>query len=385
MSQPQYNHPGATSLSDYFMRLAGKNLSPGARRTYLLLERLERVRCGLGGLITENERTLARQLCASRNTVKAHFRELAADGWIEYLPGQAVLKDGKATSIRRRTVAELKAETKSKKLPDHTPADARAVLDILNSRSFTYGSETVSPHFAAASTGRIYTSQPNPQGNDQQTRLTKARSGVAPGQIACEIDYRQADASIIRTILNKNEQLPAKDWPTDIYDHFGKLIRCSREEAKSQVNRLFYVRQSRAIIERLCPNAPTGDFILRLADSLDVFKTALWQKGKPCGRRPGWVTTLGDTRIEGLSSDCKKAIHQGTLLAWLVQGTVADALNKDMRELIEEESTQGWRVLFPVHDSVVMLCPEGKLNNVQEIMEAKAKALGVPLQTKVVQ
>lgn len=93
--------------------------------------------------------------------------------------------------------------------------------------------------------------------------------------------------------------------------------------------------------------------------------------------------TLGGTLIEGLSSGCKNAIHQGTLLSWLIQGTIADALNKATRELVEKESEQGWLVLFPVHDSVVMLCPDGKMSDVQEIMERAAMSIGVLLKTKV--
>ena len=69
----------------------------------------------------------------------------------------------------------------------------------------------------------------------------------------------------------------------------------------------------------------------------------------------------------------------------LAQVTVADALNRATRELIEKERVEGWQVLFPLHDAVMMLCPDGKANDIQRIMEGKAKALGVSLQTKVVQ
>jgi hypothetical protein len=389
MKKRIFDQAGANRLSDFFSRQAKKPISPAAKRTYLLIERLERKRCGLCGPITENERTLAQEFCTSPNTVRTHLKTLAGNGWIDYLPGQALLKDAKATEFRRYTIAEIEAGTGHTKIHDHTPEDARFLCDIFNSRSFTYASQSIRLRFAAKSTGRIYTSRTNgqhdnPQHDNEETRLIRAGTGIALGQIACEIDYRQADATAIKTVLDKSGLLSMQEWPDDIYAHFGNLIGCSREEAKPEVNRMFYVvGKCRVCVDKICPHAPVGDFVLRLADSLDTYRATLWNDGKPAGRRPGRVHTLGGTLIEGLSSGCKNAIHQGTLLSWLIQGTIADALNKATRELVEKESEQGWLVLFPVHDSVVMLCPDGKMSDVQEIMERAAMSIGVLLKTKV--
>ncbi len=359
-------------------------MKPPERRTYLLIERIEKKRCGLCGQITDNERMLSCELAASINTVRSHLKDLAAHGWIEYVPGQAILKDGKGTTIRRRTIAEVKTGNNHAKIVNPTPEDARFLCEIFNARSFTYDSQAIRPRFAAQSTGRIYTSQPNTQGDSQSARLNKANTGILPGQFACEVDYRQADATTIRMVLDRQGLLAAQDWPEDIYEHFGKLIGCSRNDAKSEVNHVFYARKSRVFAGKLCPCIEKHDFAIRLADSLDTFKAILWDEGRPIGRRTAHVKTVGGTLIEGLSSEKKRTIHQGMLLSWMIQGTVSDALNKAARELVEKEKEQGWRVLFPVHDAVMMLCPDGKSNDIQAIMEKNASVIGVPLKTKVV-
>jgi hypothetical protein len=233
-------------------------------------------------------------------------------------------------------------------------------------------------------TGRIYTSQPNVQQDSQPTRISNANAGAIAGQIACEVDYRQADCSVIGTVLDRLGLLRATDWPADIYTDVAQVLNCSRDEAKAPMMQMLYGPNSCSILQS-SSGATRTRFLHRLAEAVDDLKTALWLACGPDRQPAACVPTIGGKQIGYAALNSTKPVHRGTLLCRLVQGSVADALNPALRQLLVREQDQGWRVLFPVHDAVLMLCPPTKIAEVQQIMETAALAIGVPLRTKVTQ
>ncbi len=377
-----YDTALARELEKYFRRHVASKVGNSAARTYLLLSYVEQDQGGCCAPITLDERSLARSVFVARNTIVKDLRALAAVGVIEYKPGQAVLVDGKATQLRRFTPGEIKGTKGSTALDDHTPGDAAAVCDVLNARTFVYDGQPVRPRFAACSTGRIYTSQPNPQQDDEDTRFRKALTGTERGEFVIEVDYRQADATVVCVLLDEAELYRASDWPTDIYQELATLMGTNREEAKKHGNRLFYCTNSRAYVNSLCVNAPRGTFVRDIAIALDKYKARLWEESRPRGKRPASVTTLGGTVIKGTNGQRRKSIHRGTLLNWKCQGTVADAMNSAVRKLIDMEAVSNWRVLFPIHDSVIMTTTTNCSREVQDVMEDAARVRGLPINTK---
>ncbi|NQT18502.1 MAG: hypothetical protein HQ592_02270, partial [Planctomycetes bacterium] len=196
--RPAYDSEGARILERYFKRNIAPHLTNGkgdrdtrACTTYLLLVFLEQEQGGLCRPITVDTKTAADRFYVARATLGRTLRVLAACDAIEFLSGQSVLRNAKATQIRRRTVKELEGGEFRAELRPHTPADASEICRVLGGRSFCYNGEQISPRFSAESTGRIYTSSPSPQLDDGKARLKKALTGAKPGQWILEVDYRQ--------------------------------------------------------------------------------------------------------------------------------------------------------------------------------------------------
>ena len=377
-----YDSQMAKRLERDFRKHMARKVSNSAARTYLLLSLAEHEQGGCCAPITLDERALASSVFVSRNTLTKDLKALAEIGAIEYKPGQAVLTNAKATQVRRLAPAEFNSAEGNTRLQEHTPADAAAVCEVLNGRTFAYDGQSIKPHFAACSTGRIYTSKPNPQHDNEGARFRKAMTGMQNGQFVIEVDYRQADATVMRVLLDTAALYKARDWPRDLYQELATLMGVKRADAKQYGNALFYHPNSRAYVNSLNVNAPRGSFVRDIAVALDEYKQGLWQEGRPNGKRPARITTLSGTVVEGTNRDRRKRIHPGTLLNWRAQGTVADALNAAIRELIEKEKTRGWRVLFPLHDSVLLTAGSACSREVQDVMESAAEERGVPLATK---
>jgi hypothetical protein len=368
-------------LLNFFARNIAPKVSKGAARLYHGLHVLELRQGGLCQPITTSERDVERDLFISRNSLREYCPELANAGAIEYLQGQGVLgNDAKGLQLRRRTLAELHSQKFAVELQPHTPADAGKICETLNKRGFLLDGKEVRPHFAARSTGRIYTTGANVQGTKREIRLEKLHAGLPPDKFIVEVDFRQADATVARVVLDRDGLMQAKEWPSEVYQHCATLLGIPRDDTKELFNKLLYCVNSAAYVNAL--NIARDPFLQKLAAALDAKKTRLWQTSRPKGKQPARIHTLGGTLVEGCNGGRRKKIHKGTLFNWIVQGTVADILNAATVKLLDAETEKGGRLLFPLHDSVVMMADYDCGKDVPAIMEGCASALGIPLKTK---
>ena len=379
----QMTNTEETGLLNYFTRNLAPKVSKGAARLYLGLHVLELRQGGLCRPITTSERDAERDLFISRNSIRDYCHELENAGAIEHMKGQGVLgNDAKGLQLRRRTLVELHSHKFAVELQPHTPADAGKICETLNKRGFFLDGKEVWPLFAARSTGRIYTTGANVQGTKKDVRLEKLHAGLPPGKIIVEVDFRQADSTVARAVLDRDGPMRAKEWPSDVYQHCATLMGIPRNDTKGVFNKLLYCANSVAYVNAL--NIAHDPFLQKLATVLDAKKARLWQTSRPKGKQPARIHTMGGTLVEGCNGGGRKnKIHKGTLFNWIVQGTVADILNAATVKLLDAETSQDWRLLFPLHDSVVMLAGFDCGTYVQAIMEDCAFALGVPLQTKI--
>jgi len=92
------------------------------------------------------------------------------------------------------------------------------------------------------------------------------------------------------------------------------------------------------------------------------------------------VNTLSGRKIE---ADRGKAAHRGKILAWQIQGTVADILNAACLKIIELESSKHWKLCFPEHDAAYVIGTPEQAAEIGQIMETEAARLNQPLSVTV--
>lgn len=333
----------------------------------------ERIGAGFGRPVVANFWKLADWGLINKNSVGRHLREASGIA-IELKKGQALIK-GAATQIRRMSIEEMEKINMKTTLRDHTPQLAETVAARLRERGIPWGDETVRPQLAIAKTGRIYTSRPNIQGDGQ--RLGKIAAGLPVGWCAIELDFRQAEPTVLRHIL-KQEALFTGVWPDDIYQSLATVCGKTRDEAKETFLSIMYSPNTKAALRNL-GTVLEDPFWGRLADAVERLKERLWSKSKPRkgGRR--FTTTLCGTRMEALKGE---SMHKGKLLSWVLQGTVADILNQATADLLAREAAGGWQVLCPVHDSVIVTAPNENTTEMEGILAAAAQKNGLQLQVR---
>ncbi len=378
---PAYRYDFALSakLEDFVRRRYSDRLTNGILHFYFSLSYLERKRhlSPCAPMPAADHRALACELHRSLRHIGPALSKLELVGLIELIMGTPLRGSKRATQIRRRTLQELKTNECRDVLKDSTPVDAKRVCEVLNARNFVYGDENAcKPSWNVGRTGRVYSSRPNVQKDTQEVRTASLQAGLSDGECLVNCDYKQADPSVIRHIL-AGHGFDASAWPDDPYVDLTRHLGLSRDDAKVEVNRLAYAKSAVAIAKHW--HLPAGHFVLRYAQALDEYKAALWKSSKPVrGRRQ--VKTLGGTVI---TAERGAHIHPGSLLCWQAQGTVADILNRAVLELVRRETTDGWRVLFPVHDSVYVKARRGQEQDIELVMVAAAKEVGVELRVEL--
>lgn len=369
----QFDFDGATKLENYVRRRYRNQLNNGALSFYLCaFPHLERKGLGLCQPITANYRQLAESGFRSHSRLREVLRAL--DGVLcEVSFGTPIKGDKEATRLRRYSLHELMNGEPRCKLVDYTPADARRLAEILSNRTFTYGdSPTCRPHWNVSKTGRVTSSRPNVQGDGEDRRAARLCAGLLPGQVLIHADYKAAEPTII-------EALTGYSFGEDPYQAAADLLGIDREGAKPKVNGLAYQRDSRAALGFWqCP--PAEENFLPYVEALTEYKEQLYRNGKPRNRKRRYVNTLSGRRIE---ADRGKSSHRGQILSWQVQGTVADILNAACLKIIDMETTKGWRLCFPEHDSVYVIGKEEHAKEIQRIMEDEAARLEQPLSAKI--
>jgi hypothetical protein len=194
-------------------------------------------------------------------------------------------------------------------------------------------------------------------------------------------DYSQAEPTTLKTILDSDSILAASAWPSDFYQHLASLAGVTRDEAKGYYGLLAYGPNTKATFR--ARKLAHSDFTRDLVPALDEMKRRIWEGSRPLGKRPARIHTLGGTLVEGYNRGRKKPIHMGTLLSWIVQGTVADILNAALIELIDREEADAWGVLFPIHDGVYISATQDRSEDVAAVLTSKAQDLRIPLRVTV--
>jgi hypothetical protein len=365
-----YDYRGAEKLAQYVVTKYRNQLSNGAMQFYLLaLPTLEKKRCGLCGPITASYRELAAAGFRTAPKLKPILQELAGI-LCEIEIGESLKGTKRATTIRRYSLRELQSKELQGRLVVTTPECANRLASKLNKRAFRYGSAECSPSWKVTITGRVQSYEPNVQGHHKQKRLDNLRAGLTDDRILFAIDFKQAEPTVIQQLLDYT-------FPDAPYEALAAIQGISRNDAKKKVNMLAYANSAMKILRHWHPDAQ--EFFGEYAQKVDEYKEKLWRAGKPRGKRRRFVHTVGGTRIEAGRGD---EVHRGTVLNWQIQGTIADIVNAACLEVLKREASEGWTLVFPVHDSVYVIGRPEHRSVLEGIMQRHADRLNLRLDVK---
>jgi hypothetical protein len=287
--------------------------------------------------------------------------------------GEPILNGKEATRLRRYSLRELMNDEPSRKLIDPAPADARELAKILFSRTFVYGNAPACrPSWNVLKTGRVQSAKPNVQGDPKTRRTEKLCAGLQPGQVLIYADYKAAEPTLIQKAIGYS-------FDSDPYDTAADLLGIDRRKAKQKINALAYMPDSKkALTFWNCP--PAEEFFRDYAEALQTYKEKIFEIGQPRNKRRRYVHTLTGRKIE---ADRGKAPHRGQVLAWQIQGSVADALNTACLKIIELETSKHWKFCAPLHDAAYVIGTPEQSAEIGQIMEEEAQRLTLPLTVKV--
>lgn len=372
-SKNSYDYEGAAKLRNYVFKRYRNQLKPTALHLYQGLQPLEEKGLGLCKPITAAYRDIAKESIISIASVRSALDSLNG-ALCEVMIGDTIKSNATATIIRRFTLDELMHGEPRFKLIDFEPPEAGKLSDLLKSRTFTYGDGLVSPYWNVLRTGRIQSNKPNIQGDSAEKREQNLCAGLKNGEVLISADFKSAEPTIIQRTINYC-------FDENPYDLLAKLMEITRSEAKQKVNTVAYVSGSSEFIKNWSAN--THEFFIPYAIALDEYKEKLWKIGEPKNKQCRFVHTLGGTKIV---ADKGSPPHRGQILSWQIQGTVADILNAACLDMIAQEQIKGWKFCFPVHDSVYVIGMPEHVDEIKNIMEAKAKMLNIDLRvdTKII-
>ena len=373
MKPRAYDFEQAAKLENYVRKRYPNQLSNGTLSFYLCaLPYLERTSLGLCQPIT----TIYPKLAAAGCRNPSRLREVldALNGVLcEVEIGKAIKNGKEATCLRRYTLRELMNGEPRRKLIDYTPADAKALAGLLAARTFVYGQEAACrPFWNVLRTGRVQSKQPNVQGDSETKRTANLCAGLKPGKVLIYADYKQAEPTIIQEAIGYR-------FDSDPYQTAADLLGIDRDSAKKKINQLAYFPDSaKALTFWQCPTAEK--VFLPYVEALTAYKEKLWTVGKPRSKKRRFVNTLSGRKIE---ADRGKAAHRGKIVAWQIQGTVADILNAACLKIIELESSKHWKLSFPEHDAVYVIGTPEQAAEIGQIMDDEAARLKQPLTAKI--
>lgn len=375
-----YDYDSSRKLNQYFIKHFKGGANGKLLFTYVMQE-FERFESSFCGVTVKSQRKIASIGNCRPNSIGIALRELADQGFIEYVPGDSNRSEGIATSFRRRPIEEHKSTWLSK-IKDFRNTSAFELAKLLETRSFKYGGQLVQPNWTVKHTNRINSSKPNIQGDPQEQRIDKLLQGIDHDEFLICADYKQAEPTILQRLVKIRMNF-AEAFPKDIYQELAGLVNISRPEAKKKVNTLAYKPNSQTEVNKW--NLPQQDiFFHRYAKVLDDLKQEIWEESKPMGKSSRrHITTFGGTRIESYKNKplkgSKRRIHGGTLLSWIIQGTVADIVNNFVKRVIEMEKHYDWQFLFQVHDSVYVRSKKLSGRLIENLMMAEAEGVSMPI------
>lgn len=373
MTLRPYDFEQAAKLEAYVRKRYRNQLNNGALSFYLCaFQPLERAGLGLCQPITATYPELAAAGFRSPSRIREVLDSLHGV-LCEVLPGKPIKNGKEATRLRRYSLQELMNGEPKCKLINCTPAEAKALADILNSRTFVYDNAAACrPFWNVLKTGRVQSSRPNVQGDPETKRIENLCAGLQPGQVLIYADYKSAEPTIIQNVIGYR-------FDSDPYQLAADLLGIDRDSAKEKVNQLAYFPDSKAALSFWqCP--PAEKEFMPYAEALTAYKEKIWSIGAPHGKRRRFVNTLSGRKIE---ADRDARVHRGQVLSWQIQGTVADILTAACLKIIELEASKHWKLCFPVHDAIYAIGTPEQALEIGQIMEAEASRLKLPLQVKV--
>ncbi len=345
----------AKALLDYVVE--NYRLSAPDRKVYRALQSLESQQDGWSKDIVANHRTIRRCAKVSLNTVGKALSRLKSAGLIEYTVGSKDYAQHEASRIRRLSVEELKA-ARLREQPAHRLAAA------LNHRPITYGKEIVRPKYRVGITNRLYAREPNVQGT-KDLRAKRLATGCNDGEVLLELDFSAAEPSVIAQHLGYEE---------DGYQIIAEAEELDRDTVKQFFNAIVYARSTAmATAKHHGIKSPEGLAFIVEVDGLRE------QIRRPDGKPVRSITTATGTLI---TADSKKKIHNGTLLSYYAQGTIADFINRAALEIIRLETSKGWRLVIPCHDSLYVIAQPKQEQELAEIITAETENSGLHMKLK---
>ncbi|MBW8015040.1 MAG: hypothetical protein FVQ82_02565 [Planctomycetes bacterium] len=368
----QYDYSANKKLNNYVRLKYQNQLSNGALHVYLLaMPYLEEKQSGFCQQVTANYDELGQATCRDYSGMKNPLLELKGV-LCEVVIGKPIKGGKKATVIRRYNLQELKEKKLQSKIIDKSPAHAQTLAKILESRSFIYGDNlTYKPYWDASKTGRVVSHKPNVQGDSKNDRAERLRHGLLKGQFLFDLDIKQAEPSIIQQVLKYK-------FPSDPYQMLADVSEFDRKEAKQKINMLAYAISAVKIVRYWSLEAQ--EMFLPYAKQLDKYKAKLWESWKPKGKQRRFIDTLGGSRVY---ADRGQRNNKGKILNWHIQGTVADIINTASLEIIQREQAEGWKFLFPEHDSIYVVGKNQHQEKLKQVIISKAKDLNLDLSVGV--
>ena len=372
MGKGKYDYTANKSLNDYARQKYRNHLSNGALQIYLLaMPYLEQKQSGFCQQVTANYDKIGQAACKDYSGLRKPLLELQ-NVLCEIQIGKPIKGGKKATILRRLTLSELKEKKRKSKIIDKSPAHAKKLSEILENRPFVYGDKPeCKPYWNIAKTGRVISNRPNVQGDSKKERIKNLRCGLQKDHILFDLDIKQAEPSIIQQVLKYK-------FDSDPYDLLANIRGVDRKKAKSEINMLAYAKSAVEIVQHWPANAQ--ELFEAYAEALDKYKAKLWESGRPIGKQRRFADTLGGSRI---SADRGQRNHKGRVFNWRIQGTVADIINSASLEIIQREKTEGWMLLFPVHDSIYVVGKIQQSEELKQVIVRKAKDLGLDLSVDV--
>ncbi len=367
-----FDFQSAVKLENYVRHRYRSQLSNGALSFYCCaFPALERSELGLCQPITKGHRALALAGLVSKDSVGKYLSEL--NGILcEIVSGSPIKSDKRATRIRRYTLHELINGEPRRKLIDYAPTDARELATHLHRRTFVYGDVAeCRPAWSVLKTGRVQSSKPNVQGDPEGTRIKHLCAGLQPGLVLIHADYKAAEPTVIQDTIGYH-------FEANPYQTAADLLGIERREAKPKVNALAYHQDSMAALSFWCHPVAEREFA-PYVEALTAYREQLWQNGKPRNGKRRFVNTFSGRKIE---ADKGETAHRGRILAWQIQGTVADILNAATISIIQQETAKGWKLCFPEHDAVYVIGKPEHTEEIKGILKSEAARLGKPLAVK---
>lgn len=370
MNKQPYSYDEADKLHNFVRKMSYfKKLNNTALHIYFQgMYELEKKTTGLCQPTTASYREIAKYSNVSFQSIKKALDVLNGK-LCDIDIGQPRKSEKIATRFRRYTIKELQDGNIYQKLKNERPLPALKLQEIMRTRELIYNGEIVKPLWSIAKTGRLYTSNPNVQNIPKGKRYACLAQGLKDGEVVFNIDYRKAEPSVLKHTMKFESE-------SDQYDTLNDILGITRNEAKIKLNSLHYISIDPIKIVETWPSNAQHLF-MPYAEALHNFREKLWIESKPEGKGQRAIKTLCGSII---IADRGNAPHKGKLVNWYAQGSVSDLLNQVCIDIIEEESSEGWRFLYPLHDAALVIGKPEQSNKLKEIFERIPQRYGLNMQ-----